>query len=279
MSSVADLKQSLSDMVTMKFISSAFTEASAARIKNIRDAFERNKTFYDEVSHVYHLVKVNGNKNKKTVKKETVKKLKTVSVALTSNQRFYGTINVNIVNTLLTKTDKTDTDILIIGSTGNDAMKSAYSGRPYKLMNFAKDKPTTEEIKAFIERVKEYDSVVVYYPKFISLISQGVGYIDITFSTDPNMKEDSAELNIIFEPELTQMLEFFENQIRSILFLRVLLETELARTAARLVSMSAAEERADELIKEKKSELRKLQTSIVNIRLLETFAAIKKWKK
>jgi len=75
------------------------------------------------------------------------------------------------------------------------------------------------------------------------------------------------------------MVEFFERQVRSLLFLRVLLETDLSRTAARLISMSSAEERANEMMKEKKSQLRKVMTSFINRRLLETFAGMSKWNK
>jgi F0F1-type ATP synthase gamma subunit len=54
-----------------------------------------------------------------------------------------------------------------------------------------------------------------------------------------------------------------------------LLETDLARTAARLITMSGAEERARDIIKQKRSQLRKMQASIINIKLLETFNAMK----
>jgi hypothetical protein len=43
--------------------------------------------------------------------------------------------------------------------------------------------------------------------------------------------------------------------------------------------MSGAEERSTALIKQKQSELRKIQASIANIKLLETFAGMGKWKK
>ena len=74
------------------------------------------------------------------------------------------------------------------------------------------------------------------------------------------------------------MIKFFDSQVRSILFKRVLLEADLARTAARLLSMSQAEERTDSEIKMKKVALKKVFRSFTNAQLLETFSGIKKWK-
>ena len=112
-----------------------------------------------------------------------------------------------------------------------------------------------------MESIREYGKISVYYPKFVSLLTQTVGVIDITQTAAVEEKDLEEEIHILFEPELKMMLEFFETQVRTLLFLRVMLETNLSRTAARLISMSAAEERADEMIRDKKSQLRKAKTS------------------
>jgi F0F1-type ATP synthase gamma subunit len=58
-----------------------------------------------------------------------------------------------------------------------------------------------------------------------------------------------------------------------------MLEADLSRTAARLITMSSAEERSTALIKSKKTELHKIQASIANAKLLETFSGMSKWEK
>ncbi len=279
MPAVADIKDELNDLTTLKFISSAFTEASAVKIKNIRAAFERNRQFWNEISHVYHLVRLNALKLKRKMAKGTTSSVeKTLSVAITSNQRFYGNLNINIMKMFVAETAKIKTDLMIVGNTGIEFMCSARLGRPYKSINFSRDNPDQQEIRSFLDSISEYDKIFVYYPKFVTLLTQTVGVVDITQTASPKGVEPEEEIHLIFEPELSKMIEFFERQIRSLLFLRVMLETDLARTAARLIAMSAAEERADFMIKEKKIQLRKTLTSFVNARLLETFAAIKKWK-
>ena len=72
---------------------------------------------------------------------------------------------------------------------------------------------------------------------------------------------------------------FFENQVRQLLFNRIMLESELSRTAARLVKMNSTEERAEGIIQEKRRVLRKETMVIEDIRLLETFTSTVQWKK
>lgn len=274
---ISDLKLELDEVQTMKFISSAYTEASAVKLRNIRGAFEANRQFFEEISHVYHLVKLVSAKRPKNIKLPKSED-KTLYVAITSNQRFYGNLNVNIIRTFLSDTEKVECDRLVIGSTGKESLESTKFKNQYTPLLFAKDFPTRQETNSFLEASTKFSKVILYYPKFVTLITQTVAKVDITQSAKSEEKGSEEEIHIIFEPELAQILVFFERQVRALLFLRVMLEADLSRTAARLLTMSAAEERADQLIKEKKMELRKVMRSFINTQLLETFAGMSRWK-
>lgn len=278
MATIAELKGQLDDALTLRLISSAFTEASAAGLQKIKKQFETNRQFYDEISHVYHLVRTGGEKLK-LAKNEVPIERRSVSVAMTSNQRFYGNLNINIMRGFVEAVEKDTTDVLVIGMTGGDYMKSAGLSRPYKTMQFEKDVLTPDDIKTFLDATTEYESIFIYFPKFVSLVTQTVGVIDITQAINPTDPTPEEEIHILFEPEYSQILDFFRRQIRSLLLMHVLLEASLSRTSARLLTMSSAEERATEIMKTTKSQLRKIQLSINNARLLETFAGISKWKK
>lgn len=278
MATIADLKAQLDDAITLRLISSAFTEASAAGMQKIRTKFETNRQFYDEISHLYHIVRESGTHLHLNTDGKP-EEPKTLSVAMTSNQRFYGNLNVNIMHEYLDETAKQNSDLLIVGLTGIDFMKSLLTPPKFEKLQFEKDNPTLEEVSAFLDKTTAYERVYIYYPKFVSLVTQSVGVIDITQAISPKDPTPEEEVNILFEPEYGKILDFFRIQVRKILFMHVLLEASLSRTTARLLSMSAAEERSSELIKKTQSELRKIQLSIANARLLETFAGIGKWKK
>lgn len=292
MPTTSEIKLELDDAQTLKMISSAFMEAAAARVQKIKSEFEKNSQFYEEISRLYHLVQVAKTKHPKDERewggmflrrpREAVPKGteakdegKTAAVAVTSNQRFYGNLNVNIMQQFVSDVVSAKSDVMVIGVTGRDYMKSSDFSRKYEEIIFEHDNPTNEETRSFLDKVSQYDGVTLYFPKFVSLVTQKVGVLDITQAAHAGDKIPDDEINILFEPELSRILEFFKLQVRSLLFLRVMLEADLSRTAARLITMSAAEERSGELIKIKKSQLRKLQSSITNAKLLETFSAIK----
>jgi ATP synthase F1 gamma subunit len=279
MPTVADLKLELDDATTLKLISSAFTESASSHIQKIKKKFETNRQFYDEISHVYHLVRMSRPHSTEASRGKTGGKGKTLSVAVTSNQRFYGSLNVNIMHGFVGAIRDIETDVLIIGTTGHDFMRLSGYDKPYEHMIFLHDDPTKEETSAFLDKIMSYETVMMYYPKFMSLVAQSVGIVDITQAVAPSDKTPDDEIHILFEPEYGKILEFFQRQVRSLLFLHVMLEADLSRTAARLITMSGAEERSTDLIKQKKGELRKIQASIANVKLLETFSGMSKWKK
>ena len=277
MPNLTTLKEELNDLITMRSISSALTEASAARLKKIREKFEKNRSFYEEISHLYHLVRENAVKTNPKGRILFKTNNRSVSVAITSNQRFYGNLNTEIVAAMLSGIEKNPTEVIIIGSTGVDVIRSARVTYPYEKIIFAGDFPTADESKIVLDKIKYYEHIYLYYPKFVSLVSQTVAKLDIT-RWEEKTAVGQEEIYIIFEPEMSKMVEFFETQVRSILFLRVLLETDLARSAARLLTMSMAEERSEVLIKEQHSNIRKMRNSILSHQLLETFSGMKKWK-
>jgi len=280
MSVVTERKQELQDVQTAKFITSMLRDISAIKMRAIRDRFKTNDMFFAEISNLYNLVKLQKTKQESREKKKTKNPTTAaiLRVAITSNKHFFGSLNVDVMDNFIGNLKKLSGDNLIIGNTGKQyAVDSGYA-KKCKYMAFEDDNPTDEELAIFLERIKPYGRVVIFYPSFISVFKQGVKTVDIT--QEPELTEDLKKAeDYIFEPDLDEMIEFFETQIRSLLFNRAMLETELARTAARLMRMNESENRATDLIKEKERQLQKETTALSNIRLLETFLGYKQWGK
>ena len=282
MSVITDNKDQINDLMTFKHISAAFTEAAAVKLKNIRDAFNRNARYYEEINYIYHLVEMNAKSMQmEQIKSQIESKSARLYIAFTSNQRFFGSINTEIMNTFIRDSDNPSIEKMIIGATGQAYVRSTGQKFSYKEMDFRKDLPAEDEIALFLKMTENYDQVRVFYPKFISFLKQEVGVTDITQKIalrDLKKNEKTEEIHLIFEPELEKMIKFFDTQVRWLLFKRVILESDMARTAARLLTMSQAEERTDLEIKKKKADLRKVVRSFTNAQLLDTFSGIKRWK-
>jgi F0F1-type ATP synthase gamma subunit len=120
--------------------------------------------------------------------------------------------------------------------------------------------------------------VFVIYPKFVNTFRQDIAMTDIT-QTPASVAEPEKMADYIFEPEIPNMLAFFERQVRRALFERVLLETELARTAARAQRMREAKDRAGDLRKGFERGLRRELATFADLELMETFIGFNFWKR
>lgn len=272
---LAELKEDIDDLEALREISNVFTEISSLKVKEIKNKFKRSSDFYDDIATIYHIVKIASEEEKMKLAEVTQKKpkKKTVSVAITTSSKFYGSLNYDLLKKFVADVAAFKDDIIVVGSVGRSYIEEQFPNLKVKeYVLFKNEIPTLHETHEFLERLHQYDRVIIYYPKFISVMSQEVGMIDITQSTTNN--EEETKEKYLFEPGLDNLLDFFESQVRHILFRRTMLETELARASARLISMSTAEENAISIISDKHIELNKVAKVIRNIQLLESIAGV-----
>lgn len=280
MSTAVGIKQDeLRELETVRFVTGALFEVSAESIGRLRLSFEKNRLFYTEISELYQSIKqaafVRGH-----LESKPSTKIRGVSVAFTSNTRFYGSVNSDVMQTFMEHMRVTKRDCVVIGKTGRTFMNNYPEfAKRCSFFVFEGDQPTIKEMRQFLKKVDVYDQVYVFHSSFVNVFSQNVAALDITHT--PHVDEqggDESQIDYIFEPELTKILHFFETRVRYLLFQRAMLESELARTAARLLAMSRAEERADEALKRVRHSLKREQETFNDMRLLESFSAIVKWR-
>lgn len=280
MSTLEKKKQDLQDFRTVRFVSTTLSEISAERIKSLRAEFEKNQRFHVEVSNLYRTVKLNAIRRNEYAEKTSTKK-KAIAVAMTSNSRFYGSLNRNIMSVFVADMQERNRDYLVVGNTGRRYMDTVPKHKSCQYLMFKGDQPSDREIQQFLKMVDVYDQVFIYYPMFVNAFTQDVAVLDINHAsaTEEIQPETVEDIDYIFEPELPKILRFFETRVRHLLFHRVMLEAELSRTAARLVAMQGAEERADDAIDKMRISIRKEKETFDTMRLLESLAGRAQWKK
>lgn len=264
MSNIEQLKAQLSTTQALRSIAGAYSDISAMRIETLRAAFWRNSVYFEQISQIYQSVKASA----------IVLKPKTLHVALTSNKRFYGNLNRDVMQEFQEQNERMSDDALVIGLTGKEYLQSIQTHKPAKYSVFEDDQPTEEESDALFANFEEYDRIFLYYPRFVNMLTQTIQRTDISYSPRTPLEPQNT-IHYIFEPELSKILAFFKTQIRRILFNRVLLETELSRTATRLVVMDGAEKKAEEQALITKQYIRNALQSNTNRSLIETIV----WQK
>lgn len=274
MSVVVELKEQLEGTQTARFVTTVLRDISATKLQEIKEAFDKNTLYYEEMRDLDALVQTYALRNALLEKESTQNGQ--IFVALTSNKRFAGMLNRDIIERLTGRMDKDDSSsFMVIGRTGRTYLEgSPYEDR-FQYYEFESDSPTSAEARKLLKRLSEFDQVYVFCPKFINPFRQEVSLIDITHKPEPK-KAEELNVDYIFEPEIIDLLAFFEDQIRFILFNRVLLETKLAQTGARLTKMQRARERAKEMVGDLRHTIHKEENALESMHLLETFAGFHK---
>lgn len=275
MPTIKQLNQILEDSLSLKYIAQAYTEISAAKLKKIRMGIEKNRLFFEEITKVLHVVKETALRQRLSM---THKPKGTVSILQTSNYRFCGDLDHKLIHFFIVQTTKLQTDRIIIGKTAEEYFNGYGFSHPFKSLVFKTDTPDEMEMNNLANLASEYNQVLVFYPKMKTVMVQQPSVVDIAQYSLPHKEDEKTYLEYIFEPEITDILKLFENQITSLLLKQTFLEAELARTASRMVSMDEAQINADTYIKKQKRLLAQAKTSQLNMQLLETVASLLKWK-
>lgn len=264
-------KQISQDMeldIGLKLVAQAFTELASIKLQKIRHRIERNRVFFDEISGVFGAVQQIANK-KGIVPK--LQKKGTVAVILTSNSKFYGGLERRLMRFYQDSLSKLPADQLLIGHSAADFFQT-------KGVILHQDLPTDSELKQLSDTVNRYARILVFYPRFQSVLLQKPFVVDLTGS-GLSQTPTKVTVDYILEPEIEKMWQFFDSQIQKLLLEQAFLEAELARTAARLTSMDQAQESADKAISSLRKSLAAVKRSLNNRKILDTESSIFRFRK
>ncbi|TSC66662.1 MAG: F-type H+-transporting ATPase subunit gamma [Microgenomates group bacterium Gr01-1014_80] len=265
---IKEINGSIEEGAALKNIAAAYTEISSLKLKRIREQVLRTRAFFVEVLNIYAMLK-------HIVLKKTLiepPKGKKVSIILTSNNRFYGHIESELLRFFLSqRSDKGD--ILVVGTGGREAFGSLHL--PFQSVIFKDDVPAAQELTNLVNMIKAYGTVLVYFARFKSVLTQVPAAVDITQSQAQAAKTpERTEESFIFEPEAPKILDFFDSQLKQTLIEQTFLETELARTSSRLIFMDQAQNNADEFLKQQQRLLSSARMSLQNTQILETITSM-----
>lgn len=277
MQTIRQISQILEESNSLKLVAQAYSEIAAVKLQKIRKGIEQNRVFFQEISEVFHIVKVAA--LRQGIKPTITRKRGTLSILLTSNYRFYGSLESELVKFFIINTSKFKTDRIVVGKTGTEFLHTMDYFHPYQHFVFKEDLPQTTEVRNLVLNLMGYQQILVYYSRMQSVLIQEPFVTDIVQAPPDRIIDPKAHHpGYIFEPEIAKMMLFFDSQITSLLLEQTFLESELARTAARLTSMDQAQMNADDLIKQQKKLLAVAKRSSDNLRLLETIATLRGWK-
>lgn len=267
---IRELDQLIEEGKSLKQIAQAYSEIANQKIKKIRGQLEVNRLFFKDMSKVYALVKALASGRKISVPKPK----KMLCIILTSNYRFYGQINSDLIDFFIQTTAKLETDRIMLGKAAIEYFKNAPIFKNYKEVLLKTDQPDALELTGLVNIIKDYNQVLIFYSRLKSLLVQQPSYTDITSTTEKIPLDKDKSTHFIFEPELAKILAFFDSQILTLLMEETFLESEVSRTASRFISMDQAENEANKVLKDYQRLRSYAQRNLQSNQLLESIASI-----
>lgn len=287
MPTIRELKDTIEEGRALEALTQSYSEISAAKLKRIRRGIEQNRVFYNEIASLYFTIKQVAETRKRLQTQNVVDLLshpgraqfipqkeikKTLTILLTSNYRFYGILENNLIRFYVQNSNRASTDHLVVGKTGAAYLKEIKTPFPFDTIVFEKDIPTETELSELVKKTRGYDRILVFHSQFRTVLYQAPFIRDIT-QAEYEAAMPKHVIDYIFEPEIDKILAFFDTQISGLMLEQTFLESELARTAARLISMDTAETNAQNFIAEQELLIAQEKRSRYNTELLETIAS------
>ena len=249
MRELGDISRERDTMSIIVELTSAFEGIASMHISQIKDQVLSSQNFFDELWRIYKQIRVDQFFHFGRVSGQPVIKKQLIFV-VTAEGSFSGDVDQRVIEAVLKVYDPAKNDIVVIGRHGASQLRQrgvavAHSFRlPQSDVNI--------NVLPLTNFVQKYESTVVYYPTYSSLMRQDVKHIEMSsevLEKGHNAEIDNdviAEDDYIFEPSTYAVVSHLESSMLQIMLYQVILDSKLAQYASRFRAMHAAHDKADE---------------------------------
>lgn len=264
-------------------LTSAFEGLASMRIAKTKNQVLVSNKFFNEVWNIYKNIRLDGvfNFGRPPTEKPIDKEL---FILITAPGGLSGDIDQRLIRLMRERYDPGKNDVLVIGRHG--LLLLAQVNIPvFKFFNLPKKDDIN--VEPIMDLVKKYKGTRVFYQNYESLTTQTVKSLDLQAiieskgkaSASHMKKEDLiTEATYIFEPTPYAVVAHMETSMLRLTLTHLIFDSRLAQTAARFRAMSTAKERAMDTVAELHTEYNKAKCGVVDQRLKEVIAGLKKMK-
>jgi ATP synthase F1 gamma subunit len=283
-----ELTREMEFLTVLRTILETYEEIAATRMARIRSSVLESRDFLLEINAIFQQVKTSYRAQiKDLMKNKQVKDSsnltfikrngKTLYVFVSANTGLYGDIVRKTYDVFMEKLKKEPGDVAILGKLGLEIFNAEGTKTPVTYFEFPDNQIDNIALQKIIEHIIQYEKVLVFYEQFNNVISQSP--IVTNISGDPlPWEKGGPQAKYFFEPSLEKIMEFFEKEIFSSIFQQTIFESELAKFAARMVSLDFASENTKTKLRQVVLAKSRIKHQENNRKQLEKFANMSLWK-
>ncbi|MEX0919817.1 MAG: F0F1 ATP synthase subunit gamma [Candidatus Saccharimonadales bacterium] len=258
MKNITSVQSEISQIQTVDLLTDTFKGISSQQIGRLKERVLQSKDFFADLWSVY----VQLRESPEYIRPKSPEYPgKTLLIAITAEGGLSGDIDKKLVDKMLAHYDSKNHDIIVLGYHG--VLQLAQAGvtiiKYYKVPDKDIEQINTGPI---ISDVLKYGDAIVFYQTYITLGKQEIRSIDLfeavqdmASKTKTKKGEAITRTNYIFEPTVEEVMEYMESIMMGTALGQTILESKLAQYASRFNAMTAANEKAEEILDDLKLQL------------------------
>lgn len=277
------------ELTLLQTVTTVYGEIAAMWMKRARDSILDSRNFVDEIQHIFLTVfALYAEEIKKLARKQRGKRKnqitflahngKDVAVFISANTGFYGDIIRQTFEQFLQDVRETNAEAVILGKQGLSMYIAEEPKRPYTHFEFSDEHINQEQLLGLVRHLVQYEQVRIYHGKFQTFLNQ-VATRDLIAADPYKWMEESKTKPAphIFEPNIDQVLMFFEKQVFTSVLEQSVREAQLAKFASRIMVMDRAGENIRQRLKKVHNDYLKSAHRINNQKQLNQYASLRLW--
>ena len=281
------INEELDNLTGLKAMVETYEEIAASRIRKVRDSVLESRFFVDDLNLIFSEVKMSYKKEVEMLMKKNkikdpkkfsffLRNGKTLYLLISANTGLYGDLVQKTYDLFLTEAKKAEVDIAIVGKLGLNMFLNEKINKEYSYFDFPDNGMDDNLLKQIVNLLIQYQRTVVFFGKFQSIITQTPEMTDISGNIEEKT-EGVPTLKYFFEPSIEKILAFFEQEIFTSIFEQTLKEAQLAKFAARIVTLDSSTENIRKRLSQTIYQKNKLIHDETNKKQLQTFSSMQIW--
>ena len=268
-------------------LTEAYSQVSSQRMRKTREGVITSRDFLTSIDGIFRELRNSQRREvaklaRKRGGKDSVTFLahngKTASVFIGSNAGLYGDIVGRVFNNFISEVREKNTEVTIIGKFALSLFLSAEPTRPYTYFDYPDYGDSPENLALITRHLVSYEEIHIFYGKFRNLAYQEPVSIVIAAETDLTKADGDEKITkYLFEPDLNEILAFFEGEMFTSTFEQTIREAQLAKFSSRMIAMDKAGEKVKAELKRVQLDHLKMAHYISNKKQQSTFGSFHLW--
>lgn len=281
--------QEIDNLSGLKIMVETYEEIAASRIRKTRESVLKSRFFVEDLNLIFSEVKMSYKKEIDMLLKRNrikdpnkatfyLRNGKTLFLLVSANTGLYGDLVKNTYDMFLEEIKKENAEVAIIGKQGLNLFLNEKINKKYTYFDFPDGGIDDEQLKKIVTFLLQYQRIVVFFSKFQSIITQKAEMADISGNIE-EQETTGVPVKYFFEPSIEKILAFFEQEIFASIFEQTMKESQLAKFAARIVTLDSSTENIKKRLDQMLYEKNKLIHSEENKKQLQTFSSMRLWSR